>query len=141
MQYSLHTDKKLESESEVPSEKELVGENEQLKIKTGDHSAAFKDLPLLTYTGPLATVEYHDLEKQFTELYLSTDHEQIRQLSKQRTSESSISPDIKVFALCWEALSEAACENYKHVEKLLRTAWEKQQYWSVKIAYCYKEEF
>ena len=61
----------------------------------------------------------------FTELYLSTDHKQIRQLSKQITSESSISPDIKVFALCWEALSEAACENYECVEKLLRTAWEK----------------
>ena len=123
MQYFLHTDKKLESESEVPV---LVAENEQLKIETeGDRSTAFKDLPLLKYTGPLATVEYHNLEKQFTKLYLSTDHEQVRQLSKQITSESSISPDIKVFALCWEALSESACENYECAEELLRIAWKK----------------
>ena len=121
--YSLHADKKLESESEVPV---LVAENEQLKVETeGERSTAFKDLPLLKYTGPLATVEYHNLEKQFTKLYLSTDHEQVRQLSKRITSESSISPDIKVFALCWEALSESACENYECAEKLLRIAWKK----------------
>ena len=65
------------------------------------------------------------LKKQFTELYLSTDHEQIQQLSKQLLIESSISPDVKVFALCWEALTEAARENYECAEKLLRTAWEK----------------
>ena len=68
MQYFLHTDKKLESELEV-----LVGENEQLKIETeGDLSTACKDLPLFRYTGPLATGKYHNLEKQFTELYLPT---------------------------------------------------------------------
>ena len=72
----------------------------------------------------MATDEYHDLEKQFTELDLSTDHEQIQQLSK-KLVESSVSPDIKVFALCWEALTEAARENYECAEKLLRNAWEK----------------
>ena len=125
LQCCLHTDTKLKPPSEVPSKKVLVGEDEQLKIGTeGDHSAAFKGIPPLTYTGPLATDEYHDLEKEFTELYLSTDHEQIQQLSKQLV-ESNISPDIKVFALCWEALTEAARENYECAEKLLRTAWEK----------------
>lgn len=48
LQYSLHTDNRLESESEVPV---LVGENEQLKIE-GGCSTALKDLPLLKYTGP-----------------------------------------------------------------------------------------
>ena len=121
----MHTDTKLKPASEVPSKKVLVGEDEQLKIGTeGDHSAAFKGLPSLTYTGPLATDEYHAREKQFTELYLSTDREQIQQLSK-KLVESNISPDIKVFALCWEALTEAACENYEGAEKVLRNAWEK----------------
>ena len=96
-------------------------------ITEGDHSTAFKGLPSLTYTGPLATDRYHALEKQFTELYLSTDHEQIQQLAKQLV-ESSISPDIKVFALCWEPLTEAARENYEGAEKLLRKAWEKHQH-------------
>ena len=122
----MHTDTKVKPASEVPSKKVLDGEDEQLKIGTeSDHSAAFKGLPPLTYTGPLATDEYHALEKQFTELYLSTDHEQIQQLSKQLLVESRISPDFKVFALCWEALTEAARENYECAEKLLRNAWEK----------------
>ena len=45
------------------------------------------------------------------------------QLSKLLIDEDSISPDIKVFALCWEALSEATQSNFKRAEEVLKTAW------------------
>ena len=75
-----HAGKKLEPGSEVPLEKKPVREDEQQKMETeGEYSA---DLPCLKYTGPLASTKYHDLERQFTELYLLTDREQIWQPSQ-----------------------------------------------------------
>ena len=79
----------------------------------------------LRYTGPLTTEQYHKYEEQFTNLYLSTDYEQMQELSKQILVSESTSPDIKVFALCWEALSEAVHKGYENAERLLRIAWER----------------
>ena len=80
-----------------------------------------KEPPLLKYTGPLATTHYHKLEDQFTKMFASHSYERIQLLSKQILV-SSVTADIQVFALCWEALSMAV-RNYGHVEVLLRTAW------------------
>ena len=50
----------------------------------------------------------------------------MQKLSKVVVVKSSSSPDMKVFALCWEALSEAVqLRNYEHAEKLLKRAWKK----------------
>ena len=78
--------------------------------------------PLLRYTGPLATKTYHKLEKHFTKLFLSPNFEEIQQYSKQQ---SNVNVDIKVFVLCWEALSVAIRANFhrKRFSRLLRTAW------------------
>ena len=86
-----------------------------------------KEPPLLRYTGPLATKQYHKLSMLFKKFYLSSNHMQIQQLSKQIFAESSISDDIKVYALCWEALSQAILKNYvpESYEELLKTAWKK----------------
>ena len=83
-----------------------------------------KEPPLLRYTGPLTGERFHKLERQFTKMFLSPGYEQIQQLSK-KLVESSVSSDIKVFALCWEALSVGYNEKYECAEELLRTAWEK----------------
>ena len=96
-----------------------------MNIRVQHGVVRIKEPPRLRYTGPLATERFHKLERQFIKLYLSPDYKQILQLSKLLIDERSISPDIKVFALCWEALSEAFQSNYEHAEKLLRTAWEK----------------
>ena len=124
------------------SEKVLVIEDEQLKIETeADCITAFKGIPPLTYTGPLATNEYHAREKQFTELYLSTDHEQIQQLAKQLV-ESSVSPDIKV-KFC-TVLGSFNLRLLVKTMKVLKNCSEmlgrKHQHWSAKMAYCYKED-
>ena len=96
-----------------------------VKIRDRHGVVRMKEPPLLRYTGPLATVKYHKLGRVFTRLYLSPDHEQIQQLSKRILYDSSISLDIKVFALCWKALSVALHKNYKHAEQLLTTALKK----------------
>ena len=97
-------------------------------VKTSNQHGVvrIKEPPLRRYTGPLTTPKYHKLESKFTKLFLSPDYKQIQQLSKQTLAKSSSSPDIKVFALCWEALSEAVYENYSSAsyEKLLKTALE-----------------
>ena len=80
------------------------------------------EAPLLRYTGPLANEEY---QEKFTNLYLSTDYEQMQKLSKQILDSENISTDIKVFALCWEALYEAVHKNFEDAERLLRIAWDK----------------
>ena len=90
-----------------------------------------KEPPLLRYTGPLANTRYHKLEKQFIKLFLSPDHEKIQQLSKLILDETSISTDIKVFALCWESclwLFMKTLNKLKNCSELLG-------------AYCYKEGF
>ena len=84
-----------------------------------------KDSALLSYTGSLTTPKYHELESQFTKLYLSNEYEQLQELSKQTLDDKSISADIKVFALCWQALSEAVYQKYKPAERLLECALKK----------------
>ena len=49
----------------------------------------------------------------------------MQKLSKEILASNSISTDIKVFALCWEALSEAVHKGYENAERLLRLAWER----------------
>ena len=80
------------------------------------------EAPLLRYTDPLANEEY---QEKFTNLYMSTDYEQMQKLSKQILDSENISTDIKVFALCWEALYEAVHKNFEDAERLLRIAWDK----------------
>ena len=66
------------------------------------------------------------IETQFTEMFRTAKHENMQKHKEVVESDSSSSLDIKVFALCWEALSEAVqLRNYEHAEKCLRTAWEK----------------
>ena len=93
---------------------------------TAQHGAVrTKDPHPLRYTGPLATKRFHKLEMLFTKLFLSACYQQIHQLTKLITDEGSISPDIKVFALCWDAVSVSVYENCEHADKLFNTAWEK----------------
>ena len=93
---------------------------------SGQHGQVrIREPQLLRYTGPLSSAKYHKLEKQFTKLYLSPDYEQIQQLSKLVVVSRSIGPDIKVFALCWEALSLYVHESYEYPQKLLKSAWKK----------------
>ena len=98
-------------------------QHEEARMRDQHGVVRTKEPPLIRYTGPLATTKYHKLEKVFTGLYLSPGHERIQQLSKRILHESSISPDIKVLALCWKALSVALHKNYKHAEEVLATAF------------------
>ena len=56
-----------------------------------------KEPPHIRYTGSLTIKQYHKLERQFTNLFPSPNHEQIQQLSKQILAISNVSIDIKVF--------------------------------------------
>ena len=104
----------------------IIDKNPHELVKTtGRHGVVrMKEPPLLRYTGPLTGERFHKLERQFTKMFLSPGYEQIQQLSK-KLVESRVSSDIKVFALCWEALSVGYNEKYERAEELLRTAWEK----------------
>ena len=105
---------------------QVVGQEQHLCYPRVQHGVArVKEPPLLRYTGPLATKRFHMLKEQFTKMLVSPSYERIQLLSKYILVESSISLDIKVCALCWEALSMAVHENYKHAEELLKTAWQK----------------
>ena len=97
----------------------------QLGSITSEQSEKSAEAPLLRYTGPLTTKQYHNFEERFTNLYLSTDYEEVQRLSTQIRDSESVSPDIKVFALCWESLSEASHKGYEVAEELLKTAWER----------------
>ena len=106
----------------------VIDRNQHSVVKvTGQHGVArIKEPPLLRYTGPLATTQYHKIETRFTKLFRTANHKHMQQLSKEVVFTSSSSPDIKVFALCWEALSEAVqLGNYVRAERLLRAAWKK----------------
>ena len=81
-----------------------------------------KEPTFLRFTGPLATKQYLKQAWQFKELYLSGRHQQIQQLSKQLLFQSGISVDIKVFSLCWQALSEAVYSQYESAEEILKIA-------------------
>ena len=105
----------------------IIDKNPHELAKTTDRHGVvrMKEPPLLRYTGPLTGEWFHKLERQFTKMFLSPGYEQIQQLSKKLVESSSVSSDIKVFALCWEALSVGYNEKYERAEELLRTAWEK----------------
>ena len=107
---------------------QIIDRNQHGGVKMRDRHGVvmMKEPPLLRYTGPLETNFYHELKRKFTELFQTAKYEELQNLSKLVVVKRRIVPDIKVFALCWEALSEAAqLRNYEHVEKLLRIAWEK----------------
>ena len=98
-----------------------------VKMRDRHGVVRMKELPRLRYTGPLATKQFHKLERRFTELFRSPgdNKEQILQLSKQMLAKTSSSADIKAYALCWKALSVGAHKNYELAEKLLRTSFKK----------------
>ena len=80
----------------------------------------------IRFTGPLATAKYHKIAKCFKQLYLSFKSEQILQLAKRIIDCSVISLDIKVDAMCWEALvGTYDPEQYTHSEKLFEAAMNK----------------
>ena len=102
---------------------QVVDNKQRQCYPTAQHGAVrTKEPPPLSYTGPLATKRFHKL---FTKLFLSACYQQIHQLTKLITDERSISPDIKVFALCWDAVSVSVHENYEHADKLFKAAWKK----------------
>ena len=80
-----------------------------------------KEPLLLRYTGPLATKRYHKLAQLFERL--SFKPEGLQKVTSKITS-GNLSDDIKVIALCWEALIDIQ-GRAKHNEELLRTAWVK----------------
>ena len=104
---------------------QIIDRDQHRGVKTRDQHGVvrMKEPPCLKYTGPLATKKFHKLEEQFTKLFLSRNFEDLHQYSKQL---SNVNVDIKVFALCWEALSMAYRENFRpeSYSCLLRTAWE-----------------
>ena len=79
-----------------------------------------KEPSLIRYTGPLATANYHKLAQQFEKA--SPKAESLQQLASKITS-GNFSDDIKVIALCWEALIDIQGKP-KHNEGLLKTAWD-----------------
>ena len=76
--------------------------------------------PLIRYTGPLANASYHKIARQFERL--SCEPEALQHLTSKITN-GNFSDDIKVVALCWEALIDIQGKP-KHNEKLLRSAWD-----------------
>ena len=104
---------------------QVVGQ-EQRQCYTGTQHGVVrvKEPPLLRYTGPLATKQYHKLEDLFTKMFLCHHFKQLQQLSKEVTVQTTISTDIKVFAQCWVALTESVFKRYEQAETLLRAAWE-----------------
>ena len=94
----------------------------------GQHGVVRMQEPsCLRYTGPLATKQFHKLERQFTKLFLSPGHnrDQILRLCKRTLAKTSSGTDIKAYALCWKASTVAAHRNYELAEKSLRTAWKR----------------
>ena len=83
--------------------------------------------PRLRYTGPLATKQFHKLERLFTELFQSPGHnrDQILRLCKRTLAKTSSGTDIKAYTLCWKASSVDAHRNYEQAEKALRKAWKR----------------
>ena len=88
------------------------------------HGAAMvKSHPFLKFTGPCASARFHKTEKLFLSLYLSEKSEQIHQVTKSIIESRHISVDIKVVALCYEALVNAALQKrFDSAEVTLRTA-------------------
>ena len=79
-----------------------------------------KETAVIRYTGPLATAHYHKIAQQFEKV--SPKAESLQQLASKITS-GNFSDDIKVIALCWEALIDIQGKP-KHNKGLLKTAWD-----------------
>ena len=79
-----------------------------------------KETAVIRYTGPLATAHYHKIAQQFEKV--SPKAESLQQLASKITS-GNFSDDIKVIALCWEALIDIQGKP-KYNEGLLKTAWD-----------------
>ena len=79
-----------------------------------------KETAVIRYTGPLATARYHKLAQQFEKV--SPNAESLQHLASKITS-GNFSDDIKVIALCWEALIDIQGKP-KYNEGLLKTAWD-----------------
>ena len=85
-----------------------------------------KEPPLLTYTGPLATKQYHKIARHFETLYSPYNYEKIKKLAQKIVDGRHIQVDLKAYALCWAASNEICLHgSIEDGEKLLRTAWEK----------------
>ena len=108
---------------------QVIDRDEHAGVKMRDRHGVvrMKEPPRLRYTGPLATKQFHKLERQFTELFRSPgdNKERILQLSKQMLAKRSSSADIKAYVLCWKTLSVGAHKNYELAEKSLRTSFKK----------------
>ena len=74
---------------------------------------------LLTYTGSLATANYHEIARLLE--MSSSKVEDLQKVTKEITSSNVFSDDIKVVALCWESL----IGKQEHKEGQLKIAWEK----------------
>ena len=123
---------------------QIINRNQHEVVKMTDRHGVvrIKEPPRLRYTGPLASKQFHKLERQFIKLYLSPGYEhKIQQLSKQILVENSISDDIKVFALCWEAISVAYNETMNMLKNCSELLGKRHHNWNVKMAYCYKQKF
>ena len=79
-----------------------------------------KETAVIRYTGPLATAHYHKIAEHFEKV--SPNAESLQQLASKITS-GNFSDDIKVVALCWEALIDIQGKP-KYNEGLLKTAWD-----------------
>ena len=80
-----------------------------------------KEPPLIRYTGPLATPNYHKIAQRFEMASPKAEH--VQKLAR-KIRNGDFSDDIKVIALCWEALIDIQVKP-KYNERLLKTAWDK----------------
>ena len=100
---------------------QIIDREEHQCVCTDVHGVErVKETAAIRYTGPLATAHYHKLAQQFEKV--SPKAESLQQLASKITS-GNFSDDIKVIALCWEALIDIQGKP-KYNEGLLKTAWD-----------------
>ena len=100
---------------------QIIDREQHWCVSTDVHGVErVKEPPLIRYTGPLANAKYHKIAQHFEKV--SPNAECLQQLASKITS-GNFSDDIKVIALCWEALidiqGKAKCN-----KRLLKTAWD-----------------
>lgn len=100
---------------------QIIDREQHQCVSTDVHGVErVKEPPLIRYIGSLATKHYHKIAQQFE--IVSPKAESLQQLASKITS-GDFSDDIKVIALCWEALIDIQGKP-KYNEGLLKTAWE-----------------
>ena len=100
---------------------QIIDRKQHPRVSTDVHGVErVKEPPLIRYTGPLATEKYHKIAQHFEKV--SPKAESLQQLASKITS-GNFSDDIKVVALCWEALIDIQGKP-KYNEGLLKTAWD-----------------